>query len=279
MRTLLSTFFFLLISFQIFSQSNDDKARLAYMNADEAFNKGDYKECVSKLNTAIGLLGKTNVKIQYLLIKSYFQLKDYGQAKAEMKKYFDLNPPKDEGYNEILLLFSKIIETATYGPPLNDARDGKTYFTVIIGTQTWMGENLAYKAGSGCWAYDKNESNVATYGYLYNWETSKNVCPSGWHLPSKAEFETLLSNAGGSGSNAYYALKESGSSGFSALLGGYFSPNNGFYDIGTDANWWSLSENDTDERWNLFIDPRNQRVLMSSNHKLIGFSVRCLKNK
>ena len=42
---------------------------------------------------------------------------------------------------------------------------------------------------SCCWAYDNDQSNVAKYGYLYNFETAKNVCPNGYHLPSDNEWE------------------------------------------------------------------------------------------
>ena len=78
-----------------------------------------------------------------------------------------------------------------------DLRDGKTYKTVKIGTQTWMAENLAYKAINGCWAYNNDENNISKYGLLYNNETAIIACPSGWHLPSEKELEILINYLGG----------------------------------------------------------------------------------
>jgi len=171
-----------------------------------------------------------------------------------------------------------------------DSRDGKTYKTVKIGNQVWMAENLCYQPNSGnYWAYADEQSNVAIYGYLYDLQTAKKVCPSGWHLPSKSEFEALLSKVSGSGSNdywalkdgsnAYYALKDGGISGFSALFGGgridgYFG-NNGYV-----GNWWSASEDLVSGAgaWTLFMDSITQDALIGYYDKAGGFSVRCLQD-
>ncbi|MDD3875869.1 MAG: FISUMP domain-containing protein, partial [Bacteroidales bacterium] len=158
-----------------------------------------------------------------------------------------------------------------------DTRDGKTYRTVRIGTQTWMTENLNYSTGNS-WCFNNNSSNCNTYGRLYDWNTARSVCPSGWHLPSKSDFEALLSNVGGSDSNAYHALKDGGSSGFSALFGGWRHHDGHFYYIGYYGYWWSSSERDASNAWNLYMYSSNQDASMSSYSKELGFSVRCLKN-
>jgi len=109
--------------------------------------------------------------------------------------------------------------------------DGNVYHTVIIGTQTWMVENLKVtKLNDGttipnvpdktawdksvnigyCW-YNNDISNKILYGGLYNWyslNTGK-LCPSGWHVPSVTEFTTLINYLGGS-SVAGGKLKEKG---------------------------------------------------------------------
>jgi uncharacterized protein (TIGR02145 family) len=158
-----------------------------------------------------------------------------------------------------------------------DTRDGKTYKIVKIGSQTWMAENLNYITGNS-WCYDNSSSNCNKYGRLYDWETAKKACPSGWHLPSRSEFETLLSNAGGSGSNAYHALKDVGSSGFSALFGGWRYSDGGFNNVGSFGSWWSSSEYGTFNAWYLYMYSSSQDAYVDSYYETYGFSVRCLQD-
>ena len=58
-----------------------------------------------------------------------------------------------------------------------------------------MAENLAYETSNGSWEYYSNSADK--YGRLYNWETAKNVCPTGWHLPTDTEWTTLTNYLGG----------------------------------------------------------------------------------
>ena len=174
-----------------------------------------------------------------------------------------------------------------------DSRDGKIYKTVTIGTQTWMAENLAYKASSGCWAYNDSISYVAKYGYLYNWGTALTICPTGWHLPTDAEWTTLTTFLGGE-SVAGGKLKETGTthwnspntgtneSGFTALPGGYRYDSGTFSNIGHYGYWWSSTEGSTSSAWVRNFYYYGSGVGSYSNNyssKDNGFSVRCVRDK
>jgi uncharacterized protein (TIGR02145 family) len=180
------------------------------------------------------------------------------------------------------------------GGTFTDPRDGKVYQTVTIGNQEWMAENLAYEPSSGnYWAYDNNNSNVETYGYLYDWETACDVCPDGWHLPTDAEWTELTDylgeNAGGklkatgtieAGTGLWYdpntgATNETG---FTALPGGYRYGNGTFDDIGYDGVWWSTAEFNADTAWGRSMPYDRSNVRMSLSSKKLGLSVRCLRD-
>ncbi|NVO04113.1 MAG: hypothetical protein HXX09_15560 [Bacteroidetes bacterium] len=177
-------------------------------------------------------------------------------------------------------------ETGTF----KDPRNGKVYKTIKIGTQTWMAENLRYNVSIGCWGYNDEISNVLTYGYLYDWETAKKVCPSGWHLPSDAEW-TTLTNYLGVDSIAGGKLKEIGTthwaspnagatneSGFTALPGGYRNNGGAFDGIGGGGSWWSSTESGTNNAWSWCMNYGYSYVARSYNNKANGFSVRCIKD-
>jgi uncharacterized protein (TIGR02145 family) len=132
-----------------------------------------------------------------------------------------------------------------------DPRDGKVYKTVKIGDQWIMAENLAFKPDHGsCWAYNNDTSNIKIYGYLYDWETAKNVAPSGWHLPTRKEWaifnkslqdrNPVLSRIFGGKSKIYDKLIPEGSSGFNASFGGRCYQNgNLFEQLGKIGDFWS----------------------------------------
>ena len=210
-----------------------------------------------------------------------------------------------------------IAPTSGYAKNISD-KDGNTYKTVYIGTQQWMAENLKvtkYNDGSsipnvdflpdwnslttGAWAYYSSvTANNDKYGKLYNWYVvnpilngNKNVCPTGWHVPTDSEWTVLIEYLGGE-NIAGGKMKEAGltswvvinidatnSSLFTGLPGGYRSENN-FSDIlGKDGRWWSSSEYDSGSAKSLGLYYTSGGASSKGrNSKGHGLSIRCLKD-
>lgn len=196
--------------------------------------------------------------------------------------------------------------------------DGNEYNTVVIGTQTWMQENLKVtKFNNGtsiqlitddsewikmyredekdayCWYENDKGSYGNTYGALYNWYAveSDNICPTGWHLPTDAEWTTLVDYLGGA-SVAGGKMKEAGTirwkdpnegatneSGFTALpAGGRPHVGGNFTDLEIDCSWWSQPEVGETSPKSLSISFNNKSVSRGTSFTTYGHSVRCIKD-
>jgi len=196
--------------------------------------------------------------------------------------------------------------------------EGNKYKTVKIGYQIWMAENLKatkYNDGSSikeikggdewshrlypayCYYNNDYENYGKIYGPLYNYRTinsvnsnNRNVCPSGWHVPTKTDFQELLDYLGDS---AFYKIKESGNehwttntedqkneSGFTALPGGYrwgdAGPSFGYVQSG--ASFWTSTEYEKDNDYAYNLSLLNTGELNRFGYKSGGCSIRCIKD-
>ena len=166
--------------------------------------------------------------------------------------------------------------------------EGRTYKTVVIGRQTWMAENLNYNA-SGSKCYNNSDSNCNTYGRLYNWETAKTVCPSGWHLPTREDWDVMTAYIGGSSTEGSKLKARSGWNnngngtdqyGFSALPGGLGKSDGSFYTVGYDGYWWSASELESLSylAYGRSMSYDGDNVYWNGINESYLFSVRCLQD-
>ena len=207
---------------------------------------------------------------------------------------------------------------------MTDSRDNKRYKTVKIGDQVWMEENLNFDPGQGgsgenkydwSWCYDNEPKKCDVAGRLYTWaaaidsvklatdtknpqdcgdgkkcalpDTVYGICPPGWHLPSKAEFGTLLTVMGivvvsgvlicvvstwiVVGRLVRYDRDQ-------RTLGVFHHTGNGFYLAGNGAYFWSATGFDADYAEHLGIDYDKENTFLDFTYKHGGISVRCIKN-
>jgi uncharacterized protein (TIGR02145 family) len=171
-------------------------------------------------------------------------------------------------------------------------------------SSTWS--NLTIGAHT-IYAHDSvaTPSNLTKYGYLYNWYAAKGIykggqilandtlriCPTGWHVPTDAEWTTLITELGGEseaggkmksiGTVSYWNspnTEATNSSGFSALPGGYRGLNGSFTSIGDDAFFWSATEAAIDYAWGRLLISSNGNVGRGNDKRSFGASVRCIKD-
>jgi uncharacterized protein (TIGR02145 family) len=188
---------------------------------------------------------------------------------------------------------------------------------VQIGTQVWMAENLNYRAGikvnlsdSTSWCYGNDAENCEIYGRLYDWMTImgvdasyensnyshsspyQGICPAEWHIPSDAEWRTLVSFLGeresaavvlktvsGWNSTKYVNGNGTNNYGFFAAPSGYRDSDGNYLNIGDYIRWWTTTES-TEQAYVAFFTEINSSDMplgFYGLYKTDGYSLRCIK--
>jgi uncharacterized protein (TIGR02145 family) len=250
---------------------------------------GDYALVLS--DGKIGFIDKKgDYVVQPLYKANYSDIVDYVYALQQSLFGFAV-PEKPTGY---FLRYKRLDEKkeeyrerviAAASGSFIDSRDDKTYKTIRIGTQNWMAENLNYAEEGKC--YGNDPDNCQKYGKLFNWATAKKVCPSGWHLPSKDEWQALADFAGGDNfagkklraKNGWD--KSSGGTddyGFAILPGGEGYSYGSFKSVGSFAYLWSATESSAIRAYTVNLDKNYDKLRWDSDDKSNLATVRCIQD-
>jgi uncharacterized protein (TIGR02145 family) len=182
-----------------------------------------------------------------------------------------------------------------------DQRDGHTYSRVQVGSDTWMGENLAWEAPAGSFCYQDSAANCASGGRLYTFAAATSACPTGWHLSTDDEWKRLEAALGMETTALdldYYSAPRGTDEGTKLKTGGTSGldfPLPGYAEVGTDGavtRWDGLggSGNGTTYIWTpASSDPSSvlRRRLTETSPAVFRFSnpsegyavtVRCVAN-
>ena len=183
--------------------------------------------------------------------------------------------------------------------------EGKTYHTILIGNQCWLKENLDVgsmitsntsadnQTNNGVkekYCYDNNSANCDQYGAFYQWDEAmqysisqgaRGICPSGWHIPTNAELQTL-ENFVNNEARKLIEIGESGSAtnetGFSALLSGYRGSNGNFYNSGIETYFWSSTQSSSFSSYYMKLVDNVSDIERNYFYKEYGYHVRCIKD-
>jgi uncharacterized protein (TIGR02145 family) len=160
---------------------------------------------------------------------------------------------------------------------------------VRIGNQTWTTKNINIETPDS-WCYRDSASYCAKYGRLYTWEAAKSACRSmggGWRLPDTADWNKLVTYAGGLSTAGTKLKAKSGwynngngtdDVGFSALPGGFRYSDGSFSGAGDGGYWWSATEYGSGGAYRRGMDCNLDYVSEYNIVKSYGFSVRCVQD-
>jgi len=228
---------------------------------------------------------------------------------------YNMNIKKTDNSTTVILTsdISEITFTNAVCGTYTVSYGGITYNTVLIGSQCWLKENLnigTMISGSSNqtdnsiiekYCYNNEEENCTSNGGLYQWAEAvqyqngatnstspnpefsgnvKGICPTGWHVPTYTELQTLKTSVSSNGNALLAAGQGAGtnSSGFSALLSGmrWLS---GFIANGSKADFWSSSYYDLSVAYYMELFSTSADIYMGYVSKSeYGFSVRCVRD-
>jgi uncharacterized protein (TIGR02145 family) len=239
-----------------------------------------------KIKINYNIKNQQNKSIETILKVSYDGGQTFFQPEQLIIGDGEVSNKVKEGNNEITwnvlderssFISDKVVfKIVCYPYEAIDNRDGIHYFASFYNGQVWFLQELTFQTSYGSWP---TQYPLTRY---YDWETSKNACPDGWHLPSKMEFDKLVTNAGGEGKKAFEAMDQFSESTnpLRFTLGAYgIRLPNGTINDNVGA-YWSSTEDNVGKAVALYIEELpNETVQFKSFDKRNGLLIRCIMNE